>query len=102
MGKAAFEAKAKQEEETARRDREKSITSPKPANASSFGGGGEQCFVCGKTVYHTERFELGEERVVHKACLKCSKCRSNLTHDTCVVIDQALFCKVHAKEKQLA
>jgi len=63
--------------------------------------GSEKCDACGKAVYLTEKITVEEtdsKRVLHKACLKCSKCGVVQTLGTMVSLDGIIYCKPHFKE----
>ena len=104
--RSRFEQLAKEEAEAKRKATEKAIISPTPLarQGSILGGGASKCYICSMTVYINERVELGEERAVHRPCFKCCKCGGNLSLETVVVVpaEQALYCKVHAKERALS
>ena len=43
-----------------------------------FGGGGEPCRLCGKTVYPAELVRTTTNYAFHKACFRCTKCNCQL------------------------
>ena len=62
--------------------------SPAPAAkvAKKFGGGGESCAKCGKTVYFAERV-AAQNMVFHAACFRCTTCAVKLgPSNWCVAI----------------
>jgi hypothetical protein len=66
-----------------------------PSKPSRFGGGGEQCSRCHKTVYPAERISTGKG-VWHTACFRCTECNKKLAiHDFEVDAQLNLFCRVH-------
>ncbi|EGG20506.1 LIM-type zinc finger-containing protein [Cavenderia fasciculata] len=80
---------------------EKNQTTANPDVAKKFTvGSSEKCTSCEKTVYATEKVVLEEtdsRKIFHKACLKCSECKINLTLGTISQVGGSLFCKVHGK-----
>ena len=78
---------------------------PTPANASKprsiFGGGGEKCAVCFKTVYQAER-TLADGRPFHHACVRCVTCACKLSLSSFERIeDGRLYCKAHFMQQWL-
>ena len=78
---------------------------PTPANASKprsiFGGGGEKCAVCFKTVYQAER-TLADGRPFHHACFRCVTCACKLSLSSFERIeDGRLYCKAHFMQQWL-
>jgi len=60
-----------------------------------FGGGGEKCTACRKTVYCAER-QMIQEQPYHINCVVCSVCHKKLTPTTyCKDESGAFFCKAH-------
>lgn len=62
-----------------------------------FGGGGEKCYACGKTVYAAEMRTV-EKRKFHKDCFRCKKdgCSKLLTQDYCIESTSGdAYCKPH-------
>jgi hypothetical protein len=71
------------------------------AAAGKFGTNVEKCIVCEKRVYATERLPLDgadSTEVLHKQCLKCSDCQTNLKMDTFIRVDGAFYCRRHAAD----
>lgn len=64
----------------------------------AFGGGGEPCDACGKTVYIAERV-LANKCRFHKDCLKCGTCGKKLSGCDWSIIDSKPFCKPHLLQK---
>ena len=82
-----------------------SAAAPSLANASMprsiFGGGGEKCAVCFKTVYQAER-TLADGRPFHHACFRCVTCACKLTLSSFERIeDGRLYCKAHFMQQWL-
>ena len=61
----------------------------------SFGGGGEKCDLCKKTVYPAERLTING-LVFHQGCFRCAKCNTKL-HISSYELDPANtpYCKTH-------
>ncbi|KAF2070655.1 hypothetical protein CYY_008033 [Polysphondylium violaceum] len=83
-------------------DNTKNTNQANPDIAKKFTAvGSEKCDACGKSVYLTEKITVEEtdsKRVLHKACLKCSKCGVVQTLGTMVSLDGIIYCKPHFKE----
>jgi hypothetical protein len=82
-----------------------SAAAPSLTNASMprsiFGGGGEKCAVCFKTVYQAER-TLADGRPFHHACFRCVTCACKLTLSSFERIeDGRLYCKAHFMQQWL-
>jgi len=58
----------------------------------SFGGGGNKCATCAKTVYANEQV-LYDSKYYHTECFKCSKCKTRLALVNVAVISGDLYCK---------
>lgn len=71
--------------------------------ARSFGGGGEKCAACAKTVYAAEKLGV-HGKVFHQACFKCATCSTKLkVHNFEVDSDTGLlYCKVHFAQARSA
>ena len=52
---------------------------PTRSSAPSFGGGGEPCARCGKTVYAAERV-VARGNVLHRDCFRCARCDARLVN----------------------
>eukprot|EP00310_Coccolithus_braarudii_P002609 CAMPEP_0183375430 /NCGR_PEP_ID=MMETSP0164_2-20130417/117339_1 /TAXON_ID=221442 /ORGANISM="Coccolithus pelagicus ssp braarudi, Strain PLY182g" /LENGTH=138 /DNA_ID=CAMNT_0025552597 /DNA_START=9 /DNA_END=422 /DNA_ORIENTATION=+ len=65
----------------------------------SYGGGGETCDACGKTVYIAERV-LANRCTFHKDCLKCSACGKRLAGGDWFLEGSIIFCKAHLLQKR--
>ena len=63
----------------------------------NFGGGGEPCALCGKTVYAAERLKTTSEHIFHKQCFRCTKCSSLLQLATYAedAVTGRVYCKPH-------
>lgn len=61
------------------------------AIASKFGGGGNPCTVCAKTVYPAETVSF-EKKIYHSDCLKCVDCDKKLKVSDCAQFDEKLYC----------
>ncbi|GFO03778.1 LIM domain containing 2 [Plakobranchus ocellatus] len=57
----------------------------------------EKCGSCEKSVYAMERLEMNKT-VYHKACFKCSQCKSVLTPKTFAINNGVIFCTNHYKQ----
>lgn len=57
----------------------------------------EKCAACGKTVYAMEKVEMNNQSY-HKACFKCSHCKSRLTAKTFSVNQGVIYCTNHFKQ----
>lgn len=61
------------------------------AVASKFGGGGNSCPICSKTVYPAETVAY-EKKAYHQECFKCSDCSKKITPSGCGMFEDTLFC----------
>lgn len=61
------------------------------AIASKFGGGGNKCKLCDKTVYDAETVSY-EKLVYHGDCFKCSACAKIMSPSGAATFEDALFC----------
>lgn len=61
------------------------------AIASRFGGGGNPCTVCSKTVYPAETVSF-EKKIYHADCLKCTDCSKKLKVSDCAQFDEKTYC----------
>lgn len=59
--------------------------------ASKFGGGGNPCFLCKKTVYPAETVQY-EKKYFHESCFKCSQCEKKVTPSSAALYEDKLFC----------
>jgi len=59
--------------------------------ASKFGGGGNPCTVCSKTVYPAETVSF-EKKVYHADCLACCDCSKKLKVSDCAQFDDKTYC----------
>lgn len=60
-----------------------------------FGGGGEKCNVCTKTVFAAERM-TAQEKVYHEQCFRCRDCNMKLgPANWCMDTTGQLWCKPH-------
>lgn len=64
------------------------------ATPSRFGGGGNPCTVCQKTVYAAETLSF-EKKIYHPACFVCSveTCGKVMSASNAATFDDELFCK---------
>lgn len=74
--------------------------------ASKFGGGGNPCTKCGKTVYAGETVQY-EQKVYHPKCFTCSDCNIEIPMSDANQFESKIYCKMCWKkgkfnEKQLA
>ncbi|KAI9356533.1 hypothetical protein DFJ73DRAFT_228773 [Zopfochytrium polystomum] len=58
---------------------------------------GSKCVTCSKTVYVMEQI-LYDDKVFHKACLKCKHCGSALSLKNVACLDGVYYCKPHFKQ----
>jgi len=65
-----------------------------PANslAAKFGGGGNPCTVCGKTVFAGETVQF-EQKVYHPKCFLCSECKIEVPMSDANQFENNIFCK---------
>ena len=59
-----------------------SMSPPKAANGrmtKAWGGGGEPCAICGKTVYAAEKI-LARGTLMHRDCFRCARCDTRLVN----------------------
>ena len=76
-------------------------TGAAPAKFKAFGGGGEKCAKCGKTVYPAERVEA-QKMVMHIDCMRCATCNKKLKPvEVCGHDDGILFCKAHFMQSHM-
>jgi len=61
------------------------------AAPSKFGGGGQKCTVCEKTVYAAETIAY-EKKPYHSECFKCSNCSKKMTPSGAAVFEDKLYC----------
>ncbi len=76
----------------------RNFSAPVAAAASSsasgaFGGGGNKCPTCSKTVYFAEQLMGPANRIYHKMCFRCSECNKMLDAGNCSDKDGVVFCK---------
>eukprot|EP01080_Neovahlkampfia_damariscottae_P010771 gene10771-3390_t len=66
---------------------------------SKFGGGGNKCAVCKKTVYNTEAAP-GIDVPIHTTCFKCqfAGCKVKLTLTNYGSLENIYYCKNHFEE----
>ena len=57
-----------------------------------FGGGGEKCSRCAKTVYAAEKIKAVSQDW-HKGCFKCKTCNTQLTLNNYKDHEKEIFCK---------
>jgi hypothetical protein len=75
--------------------------SPKHSPSTRFGGGGELCTKCGKTVYAAER-ATAQGKVYHTDCMRCVSCKVKLGNTFCADDLGTLFCKAHFMQSSSA
>jgi len=61
------------------------------AYSSKFGGGGNPCTVCTKTVYSAETVSF-EKQVYHSGCFKCTDCEKQMNTSQAAKYDEKLLC----------
>ncbi|XP_064634361.1 muscle LIM protein Mlp84B-like [Lineus longissimus] len=77
---------------------EKKRSSSANPRSAMYGGGGEKCPRCEKTVYHAEKVNC-MNKVWHKSCLRCALCEHVVDSRTAREHDNDLFCQnCYAKE----
>jgi cysteine/glycine-rich protein len=60
--------------------------------ASKFGGGGNPCTICTKTVYPAEAVSY-EKQIYHGECFKCTTCTKKVTPSGAASFENAIYCK---------
>lgn len=58
------------------------------AMASKFGGGGNPCTICAKTVYAAETLSH-EKKIYHAECFKCTECTKKMTPSSAALYKDA-------------
>jgi len=76
--------------------KQKNVVWTPPADAgaaapSKFGGGGQKCTVCDKTVYAAETVSY-EKKPYHAECFKCSNCVKKISPSGAAMFEEKLFC----------
>jgi len=61
------------------------------AAGAKFGGGGQSCTSCGKTVYPGELVQY-DLKPYHSACMRCSECSKETTMSNVAQFEGKLFC----------
>jgi len=61
------------------------------AVASKFGGGGNPCTICSKTVYTAEALSF-EKKIYHAACFACSLCEKKMTQSSAASFEDQIIC----------
>jgi len=61
------------------------------AGPSKFGGGGQKCTVCEKTVYAAETVAY-EKKPYHGECFKCCTCGKKMTPSGAALFEDKLYC----------
>lgn len=59
--------------------------------SSKFGGGGNPCEICAKTVYPAETISF-EKKVYHQECFKCSHCSKKVTPSGASQFESTIYC----------
>lgn len=67
------------------------------AIASKFGGGGNPCKVCGKTVYPAETLSF-EKQIYHPDCFTCKTCNKKCTPSDAAQFEDCIYCRKCFKE----
>jgi len=75
------------------------------AAPSKFGGGGNPCTACGKTVYPAETVSY-DKKLFHADCLCCSECTKKCNPSNCAMFEEKVYCTLcfergGYREKQL-
>ena len=61
------------------------------ADRGGKSGQGDQCHICGRSVYLLERLNLGG-RIIHRTCFKCARCEEQLTLASFYETETGQFC----------
>jgi cysteine/glycine-rich protein len=69
----------------------KTGTAKSSGGSSKFGGGGNPCTICGKTVYTAEQ-TVYDKKIYHPKCFCCSKCNKSLSPTNANMFEENLFC----------
>ncbi|KAL1519921.1 hypothetical protein AB1Y20_023409 [Prymnesium parvum] len=65
------------------------------SSSKRYGGGGDKCFKCGKTVYAAESF-LAQGHVLHRECFRCAHCDAKLLNSpNWEMLKGDFFCQAH-------
>ena len=60
-----------------------------------YGGGGDPCAICGRTVYAAERV-VARGEVLHRECFRCAECDTRLVNSpNWEALDHRFFCGPH-------
>lgn len=59
--------------------------------ASKFGGGGNACTICTKTVYTAEALSY-DKKIYHAECFKCTTCNKTCTPSGAAAFEDQIFC----------
>lgn len=62
------------------------------ATSSKFGGGGNPCTVCAKTVYLAETLSF-EKKIYHAGCFKCAECSKKMSASDAAAFEDNVYCK---------
>lgn len=62
------------------------------AVASKFGGGGNLCKICNKTVYSAEEFSF-DKASYHVECFKCATCSKKMTPSDAAAFEGEIHCR---------
>jgi len=57
-----------------------------------------KCAGCGKTVYLTEKLQVDDTKVFHKACFKCAHCNNIIKLGNFAALEGRYYCKPHFKQ----
>lgn len=77
------------------------VTWEKPTRPSRYGGMGEPCAVCNKTVYLAERRSAGGV-AYHAECFRCSACKKKLEASSWRLSESGvLYCAPHFEQNRL-
>lgn len=68
------------------------------AVASKFGGGGNPCTVCNKTVYLAETLSF-EKKIYHPECFKCNTCDKKMTASGAAAFEDTIHCSKCFKDQ---
>ena len=71
-----------------------------PLKRREYGGGGEPCAKCGKTVYAAEKI-LAQGVILHRACFRCAHCDAKLVNSpNWEMLGTAFYCGPHFFQMQ--
>ena len=70
---------------------------------NKFGGGGNKCFTCKKTVYVADKQVQVDSSYLHIQCFKCDFCKIQLNKHNYAIVDEpddhGIYCKAHRLQR---